>query len=202
MKTPAYISECPSELRRQLAFVLEIDRLKSVIRRSYLADESRHENSAEHSWHLALIVLVLHCYASEPIDLLKTLKLVLLHDVVEIDAGDAFVYDEEAQQKREQLESAAAVRIFGLLPSQQGEEFHLLWTEFEERQTPEARFAAAVDRLMPLLHNCFTGGRSWKEHKVTRDQVIAKNRIIADGSDALWNLAKALIEEVFPTEKC
>ena len=107
MKTPTYLSECPAELRQQLAFVLEIDRLKSVIRRSYLADESRHENSAEHSWHLAMIVLVLYGYASETIDLLKTLQLVLLHDVVEIDAGDAFVYDEDAQQRRAQLERAA-----------------------------------------------------------------------------------------------
>jgi putative hydrolases of HD superfamily len=195
MKTPVYLSECPPELQQQLAFVLEIDRLKSIIRRNYLIDESRHENSAEHSWHLAMIVLVLYRYASEPIDLLKTLRLVLLHDVVEIDAGDAFVYDEDAQQRREQLERVAAVRIFGLLPSQQGEEFHQLWLEFEERQTPEARFAAAVDRLMPLLHNCFTGWPGWKEHQVTRDQVINKNRIIGDGSEALWNLAKALIEE-------
>ena len=201
MKTPTYISECPSELRQQLAFVLEIDRLKSVIRRSYLADESRHENSAEHSWHLAMMVLVLCRYASEPIDLLKTLQLVLLHDVVEIDAGDAFIYDAEAQQKREQLERAAAVRIFGLLPPQQGDEFHRLWSEFEERQTPEARFAGAVDRLMPLLHNCFTGGGTWKEHKVTRDQAINKNQIIADGSESLWNLAKALIEETLPAEE-
>ena len=198
MKTPTYLSECPAELRQQLAFVLEIDRLKSVIRRSYLADESRHENSAEHSWHLAMIVLVLYRYASGPIDLLKTLQLVLLHDVVEIDAGDAFVYDEDAQQRRARLERAAAVRIFGLLPSPQEEEFHRLWSEFEERQTPEARFAAAVDRLMPVLHNCLTGGRSWKEHQVTRDQVISKNQVIADGSEALWSLAKALIEETLP----
>jgi putative hydrolase of HD superfamily len=198
MKTPTYLSECPAELRQQLAFVLEIDRLKSVIRRSYLADESRHENSAEHSWHLAMIVLVLYGYASETIDLLKTLQLVLLHDVVEIDAGDAFVYDEDAQQRRAQLERAAAVRIFGLLPSQQEEEFHRLWSEFEEHQTPKARFAAAVDRLMPVLHNCFTDGRSWKEHQVTRDQVINKNQVIADGSQALWSLAKALIEETLP----
>lgn len=182
-------------LHQQLNFILEIDKLKSVLRRSYLIDENRRENSAEHSWHLTVMALVLAEHANTPIDLLRTLKMLIVHDIVEVDAGDTFCYDESANESKADRERAAAERIFGLLPDDQSLELRQLWEEFELRTSPEARFAAALDRLMPLLHNFHTSGRSWREHGVTSHQVRARNAHIEAGSAELWQFAQTLIEE-------
>ena len=182
-------------LQRQLGFLLEIDRLKTVLRQTLLLDGSRRENDAEHSWHLAMMALVLAEHAAGPLDLGRTLQLLLVHDVVEIDAGDAFAYDEAARRAKPAREAAAAARLFGLLPSADGARLHALWAEFEARRTPEARFAASLDRLQPLLHNFCTAGASWKAHGVTRAQVLAWNRPSVDAAPALWELTLRLIDE-------
>ncbi len=185
----------PERLRQQLEFILEIDRLKSVLRQSYLIDNDRHENSAEHSWHLAVAAMVLAEHAKEPIDVSKVVRLVLVHDLVEIDAGDTFIYDEAGNAGKSAREQKAADRLFGLLPEEQGQTFMALWREFEDRQTPEAKFAFALDRLMPILHNVFTQGGSWKEHGIRQEQAIAKNRPIEDGSPILWQAVESLITQ-------
>jgi putative hydrolases of HD superfamily len=185
----------PERLRQQLEFILEIDRLKSVLRQSYLLDNDRHENSAEHSWHLAVAAMVLAEHAKEPIDVSKVVRLVLVHDLVEIDAGDTFIYDEAGNAGKAAREQKAADRLFGRLPEEQGQTFMALWREFEDRQTPEAKFAFALDRLMPILHNVFTQGGSWKEHGIRQEQAIAKNRPIEDGSPILWQAVESLITQ-------
>lgn len=189
----ASVAVVEPRLVRQLAFLLELDRLKGVLRQSLLLDSSRRENDAEHSWHLALMALVLAEYAAEPVDLAHAVQLVLVHDIVEIDAGDTYLYDEVGARDKEAREAAAADRIFGLLPGDQGLALRALWAEFEARTTAEARFAAALDRLQPLLHNFHTEDASWKAHGVTRDQVLAKCQGIASGSPALWDYACELI---------
>ena len=191
----AFTSE---RLRQQLQFILEIDRLKSVLRRSYLIDVERNENSAEHSWHLALAAMVLAEHANEKIDVAKVIRLVLIHDLVEIDAGDTFVYDDAANAGKAAREQAAANRLFGLLPDEQARSFMALWREFEDRESPEAKFGFALDRLMPILHNVFTDGRSWKEHGIRQEQALTKNRAINDGSAALWKTAEPLIKKALP----
>jgi len=185
----------PERLRRQLEFILEIDRLKSVLRQSYLIDNDRHENSAEHSWHLAVAAMVLAEHAKERIDVSKVIRLVLVHDLVEIDAGDTFIYDDAGNVGKAAREQKAANRLFGVLPEEQGQTFMALWREFEDRQTPDAKFAFALDRLMPILHNVFTQGRSWKEHGIRQEQALAKNRPIEDGSPVLWQAVESLITQ-------
>lgn len=182
-------------LGRQLAFLLELDKAKSVYRQSHVTAEDRNETDAEHMWHLALFVLVLAEHAGEAVDPLHALKLVLLHDVVEIDAGDAYIYDEAAAARKEQREIAAADRIYALLPDDQRDEFRALWEEFEAKATPEARFAGSVDRLAPLLLNHATAGRSWREHGITADRVREVNRTIELGAPALWAAAQELIDD-------
>ena len=182
-------------LVQQIVFILEIDKLKSVLRRTYLLDGTRHENSAEHSWHLALMAMLLSEHADEPVDVSHVIKMVLVHDLVEIDAGDTYCYDAIGAFDQAERETQAADRIFGLLPAEQGLEFHKLWLEFEGRATPAARFAAALDRLMPLLHNYHTQGRSWREHGITQDQVLVRNHHIADGSQTLWQFAQDFIQQ-------
>ena len=185
----------PERLRRQLEFILEIDRLKSVLRQSYLIDNDRHENSAEHSWHLAVAAMVLAEHAKERIDVSKVIRLVLVHDLVEIDAGDTFIYDDAGNVGKAAREQKAANRLFGVLPEEQGQTFMALWREFEDRQTPDAKFAFALDRLMPILHNVFTQARSWKEHGIRQEQALAKNRPIEDGSPVLWQAVESLITQ-------
>ncbi|MBV8216100.1 MAG: HD domain-containing protein [Verrucomicrobia bacterium] len=185
----------PERLRWQLQFILEIDRLKSVLRRSYLINIDRHENSAEHSWHLAVAAMVLAEHANEKIDVSKVVRLVLVHDLVEIDAGDTFIYDDAANVGKPAREQEAANRLFGLLPEEQAQSFMALWREFEDRQTSEAKFAFALDRLMPILHNVFTQGGSWKEHGIRQEQALTKNRPIEDGSQVLWQAAESLITQ-------
>ncbi len=182
-------------LGRQIAFITELDKLKGVLRRSLLIDTSRYENTAEHSWHLAMLALCLAEYAGDDVDLHRALKLVLVHDIVEIDAGDTYIYDVEASRGKEALEQAAADRLFGLLPEDQAAEFRSLWDEYETRDTPTGRFAYALDRLQPLLLNAASGGRSWREHGIAAHQVRAMNGPIVEGSEKLWSLAAAVIDE-------
>lgn len=183
-----------ARLGRQIDFILELDQLKTVIRRSRLTDGSRYENTAEHSWHLAMLALVLADRAGPDVDVLRAVKAVLVHDIVEIDAGDTYIYDDDGRSDKEEREERAADRLFGLLPSDQRDEFRDLWTEYEERRTPTGRFAYALDRLQPLLLNASSGGMSWTENGVTREQVEAVNRPISEGSAVLWELAEAIID--------
>jgi putative hydrolases of HD superfamily len=183
-------------LDSQLRFLLEADRLKGVLRQSRIIDGSRRENSAEHSWHLGLMSLVLGEYAPPGTDLCRVTAMVLVHDLVEIDAGDLFVYaGAQAQADQEEAERAAADRLFALLPGSQAAEFRALWDEFEERRTPEARFARALDRLQPMLANYQQGGGTWAQHGVTAGQVLAKVALIEDGSAELGAFARELISD-------
>lgn len=182
-------------LARQIGFILEIDRLKDVLRRSYITGSGRRENSAEHSWHLAVMALLLAEHAAEPVDVWRVVRMLLIHDVVEIDAGDTYVYDAGGNAGKAERERQAAERLFGMLPEDQAGELHALWEEFEAATTADARFAAALDRLMPVLHNVYTGGRSWREHGITADMVLARNASMANGSPALWELARTAIEQ-------
>lgn len=182
-------------LERQLRFLREIDRVKDIQRQSWLLDLSRKENDAEHSWHLGVMAAMLAEYAAEPVDVARVVRMVLLHDVVEIDAGDTFVYDDPGQAEQHLRESRAADRIFAILPADQAAEARALWDEFEARQTPEAKFAAALDRLQPLMHNYFTEGAAWREHGVKMSRVIQRNRHMADGSPRLWAYAESLIRD-------
>jgi putative hydrolase of HD superfamily len=182
-------------LAAQLSFLLEADRVKSVMRRSYLTDASRREGDAEHMWHLALFVLVLAEHADGPIDVGKVLTMALIHDLVEIDVGDIYVYDVEARLAAVELEQAAAERIFGLLPPDQGDHLRSVWEEFEAKTTPEARFAAALDRLQPLLQNLAAGGRTWAEAGTTAEQVRTVNGPIASASPRLWDHVQQLVAD-------
>jgi len=182
-------------LSQQVAFIIEIDKLKDILRRTYIMSGEKLENSAEHSWQLALMAILLSEHSNEPIDVGHVVKMVLIHDLVEIDAGDTYCYDTAAEQDKIEREMRAADRIFGILPKDQGHELRLLWEEFEARETPEARFAAALDRLMPMLLNYHTAGRSWKEHGIRQSQARARNSHIVEGSRALWDTADRMIEE-------
>ena len=184
-----------SRLDAQLRFIREVDRLKSVLRRSQLMDESRRENSAEHSWHIALMAVVMAEHADTPVDVLHVVKMLLIHDIVEIDAGDTYAYDMDGRQDQHEREAVAARRIFGLLPADQSEEFYALWEEFEAKTSPEARLANAVDRLMPLMHNVANRGETWQAHGVARPAVEARMAPIAAGSSALWDVAVALMDD-------
>ena len=185
----------PKSLSKQIDFILEIDRLKSVVRRASLLDRSRRENTAEHSWQIALMAILLAEYADPPVDINHVVAMLLVHDLVEIDAGDTPIYDEQARATQSERERRAADRIFGLLPHDQGQRLRALWEEFEAHETPEARFAKAMDRLQPLLNNYFTNGSTWKELGVTQEQVIAINQPIAIASPQLWAYAQELIKD-------
>ncbi|MFK0382865.1 HD family hydrolase [Agrobacterium sp. NPDC090273] len=182
-------------MAKQIRFILEVEKLKTVLRMTPLLDASRRENDAEHTWELALMAVLLAEYADEPVDLARVVKMILIHDIVEIDAGDTFIYDAKAVTDQEAREIAAADRLFGLLPEDQAAEFRALWDEFEARKTPEARFARAMDRLQPLLHNFFTSGGTWHSAGVTRDMVMERKAVIAGGSSRLWTAAQSLIDE-------
>ncbi|MDD6189549.1 MAG: HD domain-containing protein [Clostridiales bacterium] len=179
-----------TRLEKQMAFLEEVDKIKLIGRQNYLADGSRKENDAEHSWHLALMTLLLSEYANEEIDVLKTMSMVLIHDIVEIDAGDTYAYDYEGQKTQHEREEAAADRIFNILPEDQANKLRALWDEFESGETPEARFAAAVDRVQPAMLNSSSGGISWREHGVTYSNIVRRNGKTQLGSQALWDYAK------------
>jgi putative hydrolases of HD superfamily len=182
-------------LKQQMQFLVEIDKLKGVFRRTYLADGSRKENDAEHSWHFAIAAILLAEHAAEPIDVLRAAKMALIHDLVEIDAGDVTVYDLAAREAQKAKERAAAERIFALLPADQAKELRAIWEEFEARQTPEARFAAAIDRMQSILLNVASGGRTWREIGVTADRVRSVNSHIAQGSPAVWEFVQEIIDQ-------
>lgn len=185
-------------LEQQLRFIIEVDKLKNIIRQNYLADGSRKEDDADHSWHLALMCAILSEYANEEIDVIKTMKMLLIHDLVEIDAGDTYAYDiTGAEQSKRERELAAANRIFRLLPEDQAAELRALWDEFEENKTAEAKFASVLDRLHPFLLNMASNGRSWKEHGVTKSQVMKRNMNNYEGSKILWDYQyKMILQEV------
>lgn len=186
----------PERLEQQIAFVREADKLKTIDRQTLLTDASRQENDAEHSWHLALMALLLGEYAGgEKLNLLQVVRMVLIHDLVEIDAGDTYCYDEAGYRDKTQRETAAAERIFNLLPTDQALQLRALWNEFEAAETPESKFANALDRLQPLMHNVFTHGQMWKQHGIVKSQVVDRNRKIADGAPDLWAFARELIEK-------
>lgn len=186
----------PEALGRQIGFIMEAGRLTSVLRQNTVAGGSRRENSAEHSWHLAVMALVLAPLAPPGTDVCKVIAMLLLHDLVEIDAGDLFLYAPEAEHQRQAAaEETAAQRLFGLLPAGQETSMRALWDEFCERATAEARFARAMDRLQPILLNHQAGGGTWRSHQVTADQVLTKVLLIADGSPELGAYARRVVED-------
>ena len=194
--TPNEVRDAAEErFERQIRFVLEIDRLKTVVRRTYLLHADRAENTAEHSWHLAMMAILFSEYANEPVDVARVVKMVLIHDIVEIEAGDTYFYDADAELDKAVRERVAADRLFGILPTDQGEELRQLWEEFEATETADARFALALDRFMPQLHNYYTHGRSWTEHGITADRVLERNASMAEGSSKLWECARALVDD-------
>lgn len=188
-------SEEAVRLSRQLEFIWEIDRLKGILRQTRVLGGERRENSAEHSWHLAVMALLLAEYASEPVDVLGVIRMVLIHDLVEIDADDVFCYDAAANLGKAEREQQAAERLFGLLPPDQERELRALWEEFEAGETPEARFAIALDRLQPLIENYHSQGGTWRIHGIALDQVLARMAPIRDAVPDLWPYVIRIIEE-------
>ena len=180
-------------LIKQMDFIVEIDKLKNIYRQTYLSDGSRKENDAEHSWHMALMCIILADYSNEEIDVLKTMAMLLIHDVVEIDAGDTYAYDASANETKVKRELEVRDRIFNLLPEDQAKEMRSLWDEFEEGKSPEARFACTLDRIQPLLLNDASDGKSWREHKVHLSQVLKRNEVTPYGSESLWEYAYNMI---------
>jgi putative hydrolase of HD superfamily len=186
--------EISNRLARQIAFLVEADKLKQIVRRTPLVDASRLENSAEHSWHMILSAMVAAEYMPEPFDLSRAIELITVHDLVEIDAGDTFAYDLTGYETKIERERAAADRVFGLLPDDQATRLRALWEEFEGQVTREARFANAIDRLQPLLQNAYSGGGSWSAHDVTREQVLRRMAPIETALPALWPLVLELLD--------
>ena len=182
-------------LKEQIDFILEIDKMKEILRQNYLADGSARENDADHSWHLAMMALILSEYSNEKVDVTRVVPMVLTHDLVEIDAGDTYAYDEAGALTKEKREKAAADRIFGILPKEQGTWMRGLWDEFEACNTPESKFAHVLDNSLPLFLNHAAGGISWKEHKVKRSQIYKRNRITGEGSAKIWEYMQELIQE-------
>jgi putative hydrolases of HD superfamily len=181
-------------LNQQIRFLVEADKLKSVLRRNYVIHEERRENSAEHSWHVALIAIVLAEHSNDSIDINRVAKMLIIHDIVEVDAGDTFIYDSNANKSKAEREERAAKRLFGLLPEDQGKLFRELWEEFDARSTVEAKFANAVDRFVAVLHNYETQGRGWREHGIKRQQVLALNEQVKTGSATLWDEIQKLVD--------
>lgn len=176
-------------LEKQFDFIREIDKEKFIGRQTYLSDGRRKENDAEHAWHMAIMTLLLSEYANDEIDVLKTISMILIHDIVEIDAGDTYAYDEVAKVTQREREVKAADRIFGLLPQDQGEKFRALWEEFEARETKEAKFARAMDNFQPLMLNAATDGKSWSERGIRVSQVLKRNQRSSEGSEEVWKYA-------------
>ncbi len=177
-------------LEQQFRFALEADKEKKIGRQTWLSDGSRKENDAEHAWHLALMTILLSEHANEEIDVLKTVTMVLIHDIVEIDAGDTYAYDAAGQATAHEREQRAAERLFGLLPEDQGQKLKALWEEFEARSTPEARFARTLDNCQPMMLNAASDGKSWVEHEVRLSQVLKRNEKTAQGSERIWEHMK------------
>lgn len=181
-------------LEDQMKFLLEIDKEKNILRQTHLSGHGRRENDAEHAWHMAIMIYLLREYANEKIDLAKTMMMALIHDIVEIDAGDTYAYDTAALATQQEREAKAARRIFGLLPEDQREEMLALFQEFEDYETPEARFAHVLDNLQPLMLNDSNNGGDWREHQVKRSQVYKRNARTSTGSETLWAYMEGLIQ--------
>ncbi len=181
-------------LKKQMEFVLEIDKLKKITRQSYISDASRFENDTEHSWHLAMMCMILSEYANESVNAFHVMKMVLIHDIIEIDAGDTYAYDEAANASKRQREEKAADRLFNILPEDQAKEFRDLWEEFEACETPEALFARSLDNLEPLMLNDATDGLAWRNHKVHKEQIIKRNEKTGKGANELWEYCQMLID--------
>ncbi|MCI8584482.1 MAG: HD domain-containing protein [Lachnospiraceae bacterium] len=182
-------------LEKQLSFLMEIDRQKEIIRQTYLSDGSRKETDAEHAWHLAMMCMVLSEYANEPIDVPRTIMMLLAHDLVEIDAGDTYAYDTEGNATKRQREEKAAERIYGMLPEEQGNTLRMLWEEFEAMETPEAKFANAMDKIQPVLLTDRAQGKSWREHQVRMSQIMERNARTHEGSEVLWDYIRNVLEK-------
>ena len=183
-------------LQQQIEFMLEIDKLKHILRRTILTDRSREENSAEHSWHIAMAVFLFSEYAQDQnIDWYRVVKMLLVHDLVEIDAGDTYCYDHQSRKDQAQREQKAAERIFKILPLDQSISFRELWDEFENRETPESKYANALDRFQPFLQNYVTKGQIWQKNNITRRQVKDRMQPVLDGAPLLWNLVELLIDD-------
>ena len=183
-------------LKKQVEFMLELDKMKNLYRQTYVLHEDRKENDAEHSWHLAILAMLMAEHANKPVDAVKIIKMVLIHDVVEIDAGDTYCYDTEGCKTKADREEKAAQRIFGLLPDDQKKEFYDLWREFEDSETDDARFAAVLDRVQPLLLNYTKGGISWKEHGIAKEQVMGRNKEYF-GESEIAELIVSVIEDAY-----
>ena len=181
-------------LQKQIAFIKEIDKVKNIFRQTYLADGTRKENDAEHSWHIALMVVLLKEYVSEDVDVAKVMTMVLIHDLVEIDAGDTYAYDSEGAKSKREREVKAADRIFGILPADQGMYVRELWEEFEAYETPDAKYAHLLDNFQPLLLNDASGGRSWNEHGVHKSQIYKRNEKVQETSEEIWNTIQEVVE--------
>lgn len=184
-----------TRLEQQIAFIIEIDKVKNIFRQTYLSDGKRKENDAEHSWHIALMALLLQEYAETKVDVLKVMTMVLIHDLVEIDAGDTYAYDAEGAQTKRDREVRAANRIFGMLPEDQGAYFRALWDEFEEYETADAKYAHLLDNFQPLLLNHASGGISWVEHEVKKSQIYKRNERIPETSKAIWECMQRIVDE-------
>ncbi len=182
-------------LKKQIGFMLELDKMKNLYRQTYVLHEDRKENDAEHSWHLAILAFILAEHSNKPVDVAKVMKMVLIHDIVEIDAGDTYCYDSEGYKTKADREEKAAQRIFGLLPEDQKDEMYRLWREFEDSETDDARFAAVLDRVQPLLLNYTKGGISWKEHGIFKEQVLGRNEAYFDVSDNITELITNIIDD-------
>jgi|SRR5690554_330027 len=180
--------------QKQINFLIEIDKVKSIFRRTRIFNNKRYENDAEHGWHMSLMALILAEYSNEKIDICKVIKMALIHDLVEIDAGDTFLYADN-QTEKIMNERKCAERIFGLLPEDQYKEIMGLWEEFEAKETFEAKFAGSMDRLGPIMQNFYDNGHAWKKHNITSDKVLKVNKQIQNGSEELWEYAKSLIEK-------
>lgn len=187
--------EMEARLHKQIQFIVEVDKVKNIFRQTYLADANRKENDAEHSWHLALMAVLLKDYMEEEADLIKVMTMVLIHDLVEIDAGDTYAYDEKGAVTKRDREEKAADRIFGLLPEDQENEFRNLWEEFEAYETAEAKYAHLLDNFQPLLLNDASGGKSWTEHGVHKSQVYKRNERIPETSGMIWEQIQAIVQK-------
>ncbi len=183
-----------NRLKQQIRFIVEIDKVKNIFRQTYLADAGRRENDAEHSWHIALMAYLLQEHAEEPVDVSKVMTMVLIHDLVEIDAGDTYAYDEAGAKTKREREEAGADRLFGLLPEDQGQYFRELWEEFEAYETAEAKYAHLLDNFQPLLLNDAADGISWKEHQVKKSQVYKRNEKIEETSEIIWRKMQEIIQ--------
>lgn len=184
-----------TRLEKQLQFIVEVDKVKNIFRQTYLSDGKRKENDAEHSWHIALMAVLLQEYASEKVDVMRVIPMLLIHDLVEIDAGDTYAYDAAAKETQHEREEAAAKRIFGLLPEEQGQYFYELWKEFESYESADAKYAHMLDNLQPILLNDASEGKSWVEHGVHRSQIYKRNEKMPEISEPIWNEMKKIIDK-------